>query len=329
MAIIWNVAALISLSWSLPNDELALKKELSRLESSWSSLDSWLNFWTLMVVIGVAVELVVIVVEHRHAMHDFERGIMRPPDRPSRLLLALGLLGAGMVAIGVAGEFSVHIRAGRIETDMRDATVRLVGIAEGRASEANQKAGEANERASKNEKEAAGLRKVAEDERMARIQLAASISWRAPDRTLIPQLSPSLRRFAGQRYTIVSEFSDPERLNVFSWIGLLLGDAHWALEEPRSTSELTFLATNIVLWVSPNAPSGALEASRALVPVMERAGLSAVVLQSPLGPQPDTAPPELIRIVIFKKGPRMTVIGNSVTFEGLPAGLLFGSGPPH
>ena len=151
MAIIWNLAALISSSWNLPNDELALKNELNRLESSWSSLDGWLNFWTLIVVIGVAVEVVVIVVEHRHGMHDFRRGIIRPPDKPSAWLLAFGLLGAGLVAIGVAGEFWIHIKAGRVETEMRDATGSLVAIADGKANAAN-------ERASQNEKDAAQLR---------------------------------------------------------------------------------------------------------------------------------------------------------------------------
>jgi hypothetical protein len=140
MAIIWNLAALISSSWNLPNDELALKNELNRLESSWSSLDWWLNFWTLVVVIGVAVELVVIIVEYRHEMHDFRRGIMRPPDRPSRLLLIFGLLGAGLVAVGVAGEFFIHTKAGRVETEMRDDTGKLVAIVNGKAEGAKERA---------------------------------------------------------------------------------------------------------------------------------------------------------------------------------------------
>ena len=89
------------------------------------------------------------------------------------------------------------------------------------------------------------------------------------------------------------------------------------------------MATNIVLWVSPTAPEVVLEAARALVPAMERGGLPAVVLQSGWGPQTDVAPPELIRVVIFKKGPRMTVTGNMITFEGLPTTQFFGNGPPR
>ena len=163
------------------------------------------------------------------------------------------------------------------------------------------------------------------------LELQESISWRTPDRALLPQLAPPLQRFAGQRYAFVSEFSDPERNNVLSWIGLLLGTAEWRPEVAPSSfrSKLAFQATNIVLWVSPTAPNLVIEAARALVPALEHGGLPAVVLQSGWGPQPDAAPPELIRVVIFKKGPRMTVTGNRVTFEGSPMRLFFGDGPPH
>jgi hypothetical protein len=118
---------------------------------------------------------------------------------------------------------------------------------------------------------------------------------------------------------------------VLSWIGILLSTGKWiAVDSPSSSkSETTFLATNIVLWLSPVAPSKVLEAARALVPVLERGGLPAVVLSSGWGPQPDAAPPELIRVVIFKKGPRMTVTGNRITFDSSPTALFFGNGPPR
>jgi len=131
----WNFAALVSSSWSLPNDELALKNELNRLASSWSSLDSWLKFWILLVVVGVSIELVVILVEYRHELRDFRRGVMHTPDKPSSWLLGFALLGAGLVAIGVAGEFFIHIEAGKVETEMRDATSSLVAIVNGKAEE--------------------------------------------------------------------------------------------------------------------------------------------------------------------------------------------------
>jgi hypothetical protein len=121
-------------------DELALTNKLKSLEVSWASLDLWLKFWILLVVIGVSVELVVILVEYFHELHDFSRGIVQPPEKPNVWLLVFALLGAGLVAIGVAGEFFIHIKAGRIETEMRDATGSLVALVEAKAEEAGNEA---------------------------------------------------------------------------------------------------------------------------------------------------------------------------------------------
>src|ERR1700722_19825690 len=156
MAIIWTVTALSSLSWNLPKDELALASKLKSLDSSWTSLDFWLNVWTLVVVIGVVVELSVIVIEYLHEKRDFEGGVVHPPDKPSVLLLTFGLLGAGLVALGVAGEFRVHVKAGKVETGIRDTTLELVALVNGKAEAANQGA-------SANEREAKRLGKEAED----------------------------------------------------------------------------------------------------------------------------------------------------------------------
>jgi hypothetical protein len=209
--------------------------------------------------------------------------------------------------------------------------------AQRQAAYAFKEAGEANERASINEleaaglsKEAEGLKETAEDERLARIKLAESISWRTPDRALIPSLAKPLQLFAGQRCAFVSDVSDPERANVISWIGILIGRANWKLEPSGapSRSELSFEGTNIVVWVRPAAPDRVLKAAHALVSAMEGAKLSAALLQS--GGRPDPGrPTEVIDIVVFKRGPRMIVTGNLVTFEGSPLRIFFGTGPPN
>jgi hypothetical protein len=116
-------------------DELTLLNKLKSLDIRWSLLDGWLKFWILLVVIGVCVELVVILVEYFEELHDFRRGILHAPDSPSRRLLFFALLGAGLVAFGVAGEFGVHIKAGRVETDMRDTTSSLVAIVDAKTEQ--------------------------------------------------------------------------------------------------------------------------------------------------------------------------------------------------
>ena len=52
-------------------------------------------------MIGVLFEVIFVIWEYIDELHDFRRGIVHPPERPNLLLFALGLLGAGLVAIGV------------------------------------------------------------------------------------------------------------------------------------------------------------------------------------------------------------------------------------
>lgn len=132
-------------------DISALESRLKSLEASWSSLDSWLNFWTALVVVGVVMEIAIVLTEYQKELHEYRRGTISSPGKPNIAKFALELLGAGLVAIGVAGEFAIHTRAGKIESDMRDATRQLVALVEGDAAKAN-------ERASANEKEAERLR---------------------------------------------------------------------------------------------------------------------------------------------------------------------------
>src|SRR5260370_28175598 len=122
-------------------DASALARELDNLEKSSSSLDWWLDFWTILVVVGVGVDLIVLIVEYVHEWRDFKRGTIHPPEKPSLILFGLGFLGVGLVAIGVAGEFRVHIQAGKIETNIRDATRQLVALVNKDAADARRDAG--------------------------------------------------------------------------------------------------------------------------------------------------------------------------------------------
>src|SRR5437016_5084535 len=136
-------------------DESALRTLLKSLEASWSSLDSWLNFWSALVVIGVALEIFVIIKEHREDLHEFRRGILRPPTKPSTSLLVLGLLGAALVTGGVAGEFMIRVKAGKIETDIRTTSDRLVEVVSTEAGNAKASADSAAD-AAERAKSAAG-----------------------------------------------------------------------------------------------------------------------------------------------------------------------------
>jgi hypothetical protein len=121
-------------------DKSALLSALKSLETSWSSLDRWMAFWTFLVVVGVVAEIFVVVREWRHEVHEFRRGIIHSPDKPRVFMLVLGLLGASLVAVGVAGEFVVHLMAGKVETKMRDTTDTLVALIDEKAKAAGERA---------------------------------------------------------------------------------------------------------------------------------------------------------------------------------------------
>jgi hypothetical protein len=111
--------------------ESALKTLLDNLERSRSSLHGWLHFWTFLVVVGVVLEVVFVVWEYAVELKDFKRGIVHPPEKPSILLLVLGLLGAGLVAVGVAGELYIDVKANSLETEIRKANEDRISLLSG------------------------------------------------------------------------------------------------------------------------------------------------------------------------------------------------------
>src|ERR1035437_8945710 len=49
-------------------DASALERAIKVLEIRSDSLDSWLKFWIVLVVVGVVVEVFVVIKEHSHAV---------------------------------------------------------------------------------------------------------------------------------------------------------------------------------------------------------------------------------------------------------------------
>jgi hypothetical protein len=228
---------LIFLSWNSPAEESALKSKLNSLQVQWSSLDAWLNFWTVVVIVGVAVELAVILVEHWHSMQDFGRGIVHPPEKPSRWILAFGLLGAGLVGIGVGGEFWMHKKAGGVETEMRNASEELVAIA-------NRDARLAEERAAKIEASMM-LRRLSKEQGDA---LCAAIPKSVTDQVVVTSSSQDWEAFryaqdfneAIGRCAVAAGLPPPGGVgnsfwsqNVFFGVRIRF-TKHFTLDDPRS-----------------------------------------------------------------------------------------------
>lgn len=107
-------------------DESTLKTLISTLQSSRDSLNFWLNLCSFLVVVGVVAEILFVFRIYREEIRAWRRGIVSPPDRPSRLWLIMELLGVLLVSIGVAGEFAVDVKAGSLDTQIREANSKLV-----------------------------------------------------------------------------------------------------------------------------------------------------------------------------------------------------------
>lgn len=173
-------------------DTSALESTIRALEIRSDSLDSWLKFWITLVVIGVVAEVFVVIREYLHARSEYSRGWIRSPSKPTLLDLGLGLAGGVLVAMGVAGELGIDFKAAAVGGELRNANRSLVGLLNAEAATARKDAGKAierasraDERASANGKEAARLRKTAEDEAAARARIEESVKRQGSRGTLL------------------------------------------------------------------------------------------------------------------------------------------------
>ncbi len=121
---------------ALSNSIAALRSSIKSLESSSKSLESLLYFFVALVVIGVVLEVWFVIWEYRIEFKEFQRGTIRSPQKPSIRKLCFELLGAALVAIGVAGELGVDIKSGAIQTRLRTKNGELIQILEGATSAA-------------------------------------------------------------------------------------------------------------------------------------------------------------------------------------------------
>src|SRR5271166_1013692 len=165
-------------------DESTLKVLISNLERSRATLDSWLFVFTLFVVVGVVLEVVFVIWEYRDELHDWRRGIVHPPEKPSVALLIFGLLGAGLVAIGVTGELYIGAKIGAKETSIREANDQ-------RASLLSKLAGDAAKSAKTAHDEAAAAKK---DSNEAKTEASNSLSLTRSARREVRQLRSNIEK---------------------------------------------------------------------------------------------------------------------------------------
>jgi hypothetical protein len=206
----WSLAKCACPSWSSITDESALRSALASLDESSSSLHWWLGFWTFLVALGVALEVVFVVWEYLDELRDFKRGTIHPPERPKTTLFVLGLLGAVLVAAGVSGELRKESQIAKLETCIRKGNDSLFLML-------SKEAGDAAASATIARREAEALAKLAAAQG-PRAKLLNNVA-----RELVRKLAP----FAGQRVSLFvcgrQGMQDQEMLDTWGVIATILG----------------------------------------------------------------------------------------------------------
>jgi hypothetical protein len=110
----------------------ALKSSISALESSINALDGRSGFWekvgwycAVLVGVGVVAEIVSIVREYLEDRHDWRRGIVRPPDRPSFGWMLFDVFATVIVVGGIFGEAGATGKVSAINSLLRSKTSEL------------------------------------------------------------------------------------------------------------------------------------------------------------------------------------------------------------
>jgi len=211
-------------------DESALRALIASLEASSSSDHWWLEVCTALVAIGVLFEVIFVIWEYVDQLHDFRGGIVHPPERPNMLLFALGLLGAGLVAIGVAGEFRFEAKIESTETSIRKANDDLFLLLSKEAGDAKTSAANA-EASAKAADVAAGnaqdkVEKVAKraeeiDAQLALTQLLTSARHVDNIKTLTDQMG----KFKGRTVVLASYNADSEEYGLCFVLKSIVHDA--------------------------------------------------------------------------------------------------------
>ena len=194
----------------------ALQRTIDNLEKSLTSLEFWLFAATALVVLGLVLEYWHEIPE---AIIDLKRAWAWKP--------LLVIIGAVLITVGVAGELAVQFFAARKETKLRKANDAVFSILNGRAAETLEHAAKADERASQNEKEAARLSKIAEDERLARIKIEEDVAWRRLTKDQQIKMASRLKSFSSETVLLQYNLNDLEADSFASDIASALQRAKW------------------------------------------------------------------------------------------------------
>jgi hypothetical protein len=185
-----------------------------------------------LVVVGVALEAIVLIKEYRHDRRLYLRGTISSPAKPLIRDLLLSLIGAMLVAIGVAGELGIDFKASVIESQLRGKHGDLEALLNTEAGQSRSESGKAKERAGVAEQKAGEANGKAEAARLEQerlkaenLKLEAQIQPRDFSPSEQARIISLCRPFAGHMVDFLSQAFDLEGARLAYRLGAILEKA--------------------------------------------------------------------------------------------------------
>jgi hypothetical protein len=232
------IAHLICIPSNLPSEASALQSAISALESEIAALDKsslspefWLPFFTVLVAIGVALEILVVLQDHKEDMEEWELCKLIP-DKPSSRKLWLEIASVILVTVGILGELGIGLWISHINGQLRSKNAELRSISDQLVALVNSEAEEATRQA-----------KAAD---LARVKLEARVEWRHLSEDQKSAFADKLKKYPRQHAEVMYNNGDSEAASFAASIADVLATrAHWEVPPIQPFPQVLFSATRI------------------------------------------------------------------------------------
>ncbi len=116
--LIWGASNLPNDASALQSSISALEREIAALEISSASWEFWLPFFTLLVAIGVAMEIIVVRRDHKEELEEWQTCKLIP-DKPSSVKVWLEIISVVLVTVGILGELGIGLWISHVNGQLR------------------------------------------------------------------------------------------------------------------------------------------------------------------------------------------------------------------
>ncbi|MGA7522977.1 MAG: hypothetical protein WBW84_10875 [Acidobacteriaceae bacterium] len=256
----------------------ALKSCISALESSLKTVGQSSGQWETLawvcsvgVAFGVAAEIIGIIWQYRDDLRDWRRGIIRPPDRPSRGKLWFEAAATVLVVAGIFGEAGASLKLASINSQLRSITSELRAKSDQLLALVTQEAGSAATSAQKAHREADVVSSEALElsQQLTKQDLREHLLQNKRNRDRFVAI---LKPFTGQKFDIRPCTLDDSEVTSLSLVlyGAML-DAGWT-----NVSFRPYFAcgNGVVVLVDNDAPDSTKRAASALQRALFAVGLT-------------------------------------------------------